>query len=83
MISTLIKWVIPHLGWFKLNMDGSSLGNPGLAGSGGVIRNHVGDWVGGFSQAIGITISVQTELRALKDGLNLAIDLEILTLRLK
>jgi ribonuclease HI len=83
MISTPIKWVVPPLGWFKLNTDGSSLGNPGLAGGGGVIRNHVGDWVGGFSRAFGITTSVQAELRALKDGLNLAIDLGILNLEIE
>ena len=71
------------MGWFKLNTDGSSLGNPGLAGGGGIIRNHVGDWVGGFSRAIGITTSVQAELRALKDGLNLAIDLRILNLEVE
>ena len=58
MISTPIKWVSPPLGWFKLNTDGSSLGNPGLEGGGGVIRNYVGDWVGGFSQTIGVTTSV-------------------------
>uniref|UniRef100_A0A2N9IH06 RNase H type-1 domain-containing protein n=1 Tax=Fagus sylvatica TaxID=28930 RepID=A0A2N9IH06_FAGSY len=69
--------------WFKLNTDGSSLGNPGLAGGGGVIRNHVGDWVGGFSRVIGVTTSVQAELRALKDGLNLAIDLGILHLEIE
>jgi ribonuclease HI len=66
-----------------LNTDGSSLGNSGLAGGGGVIRNHVDDWVGGFSLAIGITTSVQVELRALKDGLNLAIDLGILNLEIE
>jgi ribonuclease HI len=83
MISTPIKWVAPPLGWFTLNTDGSSLGNPGLAGGGGIICNHVGDWVGGFSRAIGITTSVQAELRALKDGLNLVIDLRILNLEIE
>jgi ribonuclease HI len=78
-----VKWNLPPLGWFKLNTDGSSLGNPGKAGGGGVIRNHLGDWVGGFSRAIGFTTSVQAELRALKDGLLLAIDLEILNLEIE
>uniref|UniRef100_A0A2N9H5A8 CCHC-type domain-containing protein n=1 Tax=Fagus sylvatica TaxID=28930 RepID=A0A2N9H5A8_FAGSY len=78
-----IKWTLPPLGWFKLNTDGSSLGNPGLAGGGGVIRNHLGEWVGGFSRSIGFTTSVQAELRALKDGLLLAIDLEILNLEIE
>jgi ribonuclease HI len=83
MILLLLNGFSPPLGWFKLNTDGSSLGNPGLAGGGGVIRNHVGDWVGGFSRAIGFTTSVQAELRALKDGLLLAIDLEILNLEIE
>jgi ribonuclease HI len=83
MVPTPIKWVVPPVGWYKLNTNGSSVGNPGLAGGGGVIRNHVGDWVGGFSRAIGITTSVQAELRALKDGLNLAIDLGILNLEIE
>ena len=43
----------------------------------------VRDWVGGFSWAIGITTSVQAELKALKDGLNLAIDLGILNLEIE
>jgi hypothetical protein len=42
-----------------------------------VIRDSCGLWVGGFSRAIGTIISVQVKLRALKDGLLLAIDLEI------
>jgi ribonuclease HI len=66
-----------------LNTDSSSLGNPGLAGGGGVIRNHVGDWVGSFSRTIGVTTSIQAKLRALKDGLNLAIDLRILHLEIE
>jgi ribonuclease HI len=78
-----VKWTPPPLGWFKLNIDGSSLGNLGLAGGGGVIQNHLGEWVRGFSRAIGFTTSVQAELRALKDGLLLAIDLEILNLEIE
>ena len=39
--------------------------------------------MGGFSRAIGVTTSVQAELRALKDGLNLAIDLRILHLEIE
>ena len=32
-----VKWHVPLSGWAKLNTDGSSLGNLGLAGGGGVI----------------------------------------------
>ena len=83
MVPTPIKWSPPPLGWFKLNIDGSSLSNPGLAGGGGVIRNHLGEWVGGFSRVIGFTTSVQAKLRALKSGLLLAIDLGILNLEIE
>ena len=42
-----VKWHLPPLTWFKLNSDGSSLGNPGLAGGDGLIRNDRGEWVRG------------------------------------
>ena len=29
--------------FIKLNTDGSALGNPGLAGAGGLLRNNSGD----------------------------------------
>lgn len=32
-----IRWEKPTQGWLKLNTDGYSSGNPGLAGCGGVI----------------------------------------------
>ncbi|XP_041021291.1 uncharacterized protein K02A2.6-like [Juglans microcarpa x Juglans regia] len=34
------RWSRPQDGWVKLNTDGSSLGNPGLAGAGGVLHDH-------------------------------------------
>ena len=44
-----IRWHQPPLSWFKLNTNGSSLGNPGLAGGGGLIPNDKGEWVKGFA----------------------------------
>jgi ribonuclease HI len=75
--SIAVKWLPPTLGRAKLNTDGSSLGNPGIAGGGGVIRDSCGLWVGGFSRTIGHTTSVQAELRALLDGMQLALELHI------
>ena len=43
-----IKWEPPPQHWYKLNTDRSSLGNPGRAGGGGIIRNSNGEWVGGY-----------------------------------
>ena len=42
-----------------------------------MIRDCNGAWVTGFSRSIGIASCVQTELRALLDGLLLAIELDI------
>ena len=38
---------IPPLNWVKLNSDGPSLGNPGQAGGGGLIRDSNGVWIRG------------------------------------
>ena len=57
-VPTPIKWKPLDSGWAKLNTDGASLGNPGIAGGGGLIRDSDGGWVGGFARAIGYTTSV-------------------------
>lgn len=38
-----IRWSKSVSGWVKLNTDGSSLGNPGLVGGGGLIRDKEGN----------------------------------------
>ena len=60
-----------------MNSDGSSLGNPGLAGGGGIIRDSARNWVKGYAQAIGVTTSVAAELWALRDGIRLCIALNL------
>ena len=57
-----IWWHPPPENWFKLNSNGSSLGNPGKVGGGGVICNHHGEWVSGYAKAIGYITSVAPEL---------------------
>ena len=64
-----VQWLPPPVNWVKLNSDGSSMGNPGLAGGGGLIRNERGEWIKGYARAIGITTSVAAELWALRDGI--------------
>jgi len=54
-----IRWERPTRGWVKLNTDGSSLGNPGLAGGRGVIWDEEGNWLVGFARNISITTSFQ------------------------
>jgi len=38
-----------------LNVDGSSLGNPGASGFGGVLRNSDGSWIGSLSGSVGFS----------------------------
>ena len=64
-----VRWDKPCCGWLKLNTDGSSMGNPGLAGGGGLLRDANGNWMGGFARRIGTTNSFTAELWALRDGL--------------
>lgn len=56
----------------KLNSDGPSLGNPGQAGGGGLIRDSNGVWIRGYARAIGIITSVAVKLWASRDGINLS-----------
>lgn len=40
-----VLWRLPELGWWKVNSDGASKGNPGKAACGGLIRYERGEWV--------------------------------------
>ncbi|KAF7810986.1 reverse transcriptase [Senna tora] len=48
-----VKWNPPNFGWWKLNCDGACSGNPGPFAIGGIIRDHMGNWVKGFSGYVG------------------------------
>lgn len=48
-----VRWSYPPEGWFKLNSDGASYGNPGVVGSGGIIRNEAGGWVKAYGVNVG------------------------------
>lgn len=57
---------------FKLNTDGSFLGNPGNAGYGGLIRDLLGQWIMGYSGSCGIATCLLVELMAIYCGLKFA-----------
>ena len=38
-----VRWKKPLIGWFKLNIDGASMGNPGKAGGGWLIKDSAGN----------------------------------------
>lgn len=58
----MISWAQTDLGWFKLNTDGASRGNPVLAAAGGVIRNNDGKCCRGFALNIGRCTAQLAEL---------------------
>lgn len=72
IIAVQVCWNRPPVGWFKLNLDGASLGNPGKVIAGGLIRDHRGEWIKGYLRNVGFASSVFAELWVLKDGLVLA-----------
>ncbi|XVE56526.1 hypothetical protein DITRI_Ditri04bG0017800 [Diplodiscus trichospermus] len=48
------NWTCPEMGVLKFNVDGSSLGNPGPAGIGGILGDHLGTKKLAFSKSIGV-----------------------------
>ncbi|KAF7820665.1 ribonuclease H [Senna tora] len=68
----LVKWKAPAPAIFKINVDGSSRGNPGKSGVGGLIRDSNGTMMAGFSVSIGFSDILYAELFAIKYGLELA-----------
>ncbi|KAG7543761.1 Ribonuclease H-like superfamily [Arabidopsis thaliana x Arabidopsis arenosa] len=67
-----IAWLKPAAGWVKVNTDGASRGNPGLAAAGGVLRDETGKWCGGFSLNIGVCSAPLAELWGVYYGLYIA-----------
>jgi ribonuclease HI len=73
----MVRWNAHGGTGMILNVDGSSIGNPGVSGFGGLIRNLDGAWVHGFSGNIGFSNILHAELLAVYHGLVLAWGLEI------
>nr|POE59985.1 putative ribonuclease h protein [Quercus suber] len=72
-----VRWLPPPFSWVKLNSDESSMGNPDLAGGGGLIRNENVEWIKGYARAISCATSVAAKLWALRDGIQLCISLKV------
>ena len=64
-----IAWAKPSIGYVKLNIDDSSLGNPGHDGAGGVFRDSDGNILAGFSLFLGSRTNMEAEAMALLEGL--------------
>ena len=55
---------MPPNPFIKINIDGSALDNLGIAGAGGILRNHLGQWISGFSLHVGLATNNMAELSA-------------------
>ncbi|KAL2237402.1 UNVERIFIED_CONTAM: putative ribonuclease H protein, partial [Sesamum indicum] len=70
----IVHWRKPQEGWYKLNTNGASKGNPGISSAGGILRAHLGQVIFAFQEPLGITSNTQAELRAIHRGLKICIE---------
>lgn len=69
---TTILWHPPTLPWIKVNTDGLSKGNPGLAACAGIFRNNRAEFIGGFSMPLGVRTSFYAEFMAFLVAIEIA-----------
>lgn len=70
-----VTWSRPQQDNVALNVDGSALTNPGLAGFGGLIRDHTGEFRRGFLGSVGHSDIMHAELMAIYHGISLCWEL--------
>ncbi|XP_073133552.1 uncharacterized protein [Henckelia pumila] len=78
--TAIVRWLRPQPESFKLNVDGSSRGNPGESSVGGVVRDSSGRVLAFFSEFIGLGSNVRAELWAVWRGILLCSDLSFFPL---
>jgi hypothetical protein len=66
-------WSPPPPGFLKINFDGASRGNPGPAGFGAVLRNHLGKITHLIAGFLGENTNNAAELSSLVKGLQTAV----------
>ena len=66
---------MPLAPYIKLNTDGSAISNPGVVEAGGILCNHLGEWVSGFSLHLGLASNNIVELATIWQGLALTWDM--------
>ncbi|KAF9613848.1 hypothetical protein IFM89_012396 [Coptis chinensis] len=60
-----VNWIAPNAPTIKVNTDGASKGNPGLAGIGSTFRVHNGDFLLTYCRAVVVTTSYWDECLAI------------------
>ncbi|GKV51783.1 hypothetical protein SLEP1_g58408 [Rubroshorea leprosula] len=67
-----VRWHPPPVGWVKVNVDGSSKGNPGESAASAICRSSEGKWIFGCTTRIGFTNSFMAEVWGIVQGLTMA-----------
>ncbi|KAL3525002.1 hypothetical protein ACH5RR_013374 [Cinchona calisaya] len=60
--SVSVLWSMPQSDFYKLNIDGSSVGTPNSAGCGGLVQDNSGVLILGFAKGIGFKTSLGQNL---------------------
>ncbi|XP_042519136.1 uncharacterized protein LOC122092899 [Macadamia integrifolia] len=63
---------VKRRGWVKLNSDGCSLGNPGKAGGGGILRNEKAEVLYNYREFLQICTNFEAEFQAIIAGFEAA-----------
>ena len=64
-----IRWSLAPFPYVTINTDGSSIGNPGKSGAGGVACSSNGEWLWCFSLHLGVTNNTMVELWGIREAL--------------
>ncbi|KAL3502966.1 hypothetical protein ACH5RR_037415 [Cinchona calisaya] len=80
----VVHWLHPTKG-YKLNVDGSSIFNPGPTGSGEILHGLQGEVIFGFSKSFGFKTSLEVEAEGLlfcqhQHVLNIQVEMDSLVL---
>lgn len=67
-----VCWMKPWPGEVKVNTNGSRVGDPPVAGFGGLLRYYLGVWLKGYSSRLGDDSALYAELHSIKHGLIMA-----------
>ncbi|XP_073149154.1 uncharacterized protein [Henckelia pumila] len=78
--TAIVRWLRPPPGSFKLNVYGSSRGNPSESSVGGVVRDSSGRVLAFFSEFISLGSNVRAKLWAIWRGILLCSDLSLFPL---
>lgn len=70
-----VSWIKPVEEWITLNVDGSAINNPGMAGFGGLMRDCDGCFLHGFYGTVGVSDILHAKLMALFQGVPLCWEL--------